>query len=67
MRPADIHASMLLTDHFVAVVAAASELGRAGRAASRRSSPTYALGLLMVLEATLSASSRASWPNEACP
>jgi DNA-binding transcriptional LysR family regulator len=30
-QPADIHASVLLTDHFVAVVAADSELGRAGQ------------------------------------
>lgn len=29
MQPADIHTSMLLTDHFVAAVAADSELGRA--------------------------------------
>jgi DNA-binding transcriptional LysR family regulator len=31
MQPADIHTSMLLTDHFVAVVAIDSELGRAGQ------------------------------------
>jgi DNA-binding transcriptional LysR family regulator len=31
MQPADIHTSMLFTDHFVVVVAINSELGRAGQ------------------------------------
>jgi DNA-binding transcriptional LysR family regulator len=31
VQPADIHTSMLLTEHFVVVVAINSELGRAGQ------------------------------------